>query len=839
MVMVAQFIKKAASVCATYQIIFTFFLLPIGGVYGASYEPLKYAVEGGTLTHDDARHLLSRTGFGASPADMIRFREMTRQQAIDTLLNEFINQPSVRQPAWVHKPIPHYHARPDLNKEEKAIFVNMRAAELSQLRRWWTLEMLQTPSPQTERLVLFWHDLFATSYYGTDRQSLAMARQNQTFRSLGMGTWDLLLKQMIRDAALLEYLNSNSNDKDSPNENLARELLELFTLGEGNYDEFTVKEAARSLTGHSTVRGHDLAFQLKTWKQDRGMKTLFGITDNFSGDDLIDVILKQRAAARFLAGKFWSAFVSDSEPDTKWLEQISEIFRNSNYQLAVLYRAVLESEAFWSAGTRGSMVKSPVDLLIGTARSLEYPMQNWEKITGWQSVLGMEFFAPPDVSGWKEGSAFITPGRLLNRYRIVSKLLADSSINKDDVNAKPMMSAPKKSNTGLDSRLRVRLAAEDYKGPVKYQVTIVGNNQRVWESGKKIFDYGHDTELYGLVADSSQLNWRTESIDAPDSVLDNASEVSIAFINDNTGPDGDRNLYVDAIAIDSQWISGSLAQQDSDCEPAIAANAWQMYCDGTLTFMIGDNTSQKFQFQPMWTASAVHIKWAKDEIELDRQTLNITLDHLNAANRVLHSMEFKLVAIAHKPVALQLESFGCWPSCVKHWPKCAQTDRHFVARRTLVFPLVGKSEPFWESDSPLACHFRSLESDDRILVSVLWNSVDELLSHAETTPRAQRFVTIIRKVQEKLRTSKFSVANTPYVQSSAVIKLNSDYRPVFAVPEDIVVDFPSVKSALQLQELLDSVSLPVSSLLVPELEGLDIKNFTFKDIIEHPAFQLK
>jgi len=199
------------------------------------------------LSLDDARHLLSRTGIGVAPVDLQRFMSMDRQQAIDTVMAEFVDVPATPMPLWTEQALPLYHARQNMDANTRATFSAARDAELAQLRQWWTIEMLQTSSPQTERMVLFWHDLFATSYYGTDQQSLAMARQNRTFRSMGMGSWEALLKAMIRDSALLEYLDSGSNHKDSPNENLARELLELFTLGEGNYEESTVREAARAI----------------------------------------------------------------------------------------------------------------------------------------------------------------------------------------------------------------------------------------------------------------------------------------------------------------------------------------------------------------------------------------------------------------------------------------------------------------------------------------------------------------------------------------------------------------------------------------------------------------
>ena len=374
------------------------------------------------MSVDDVRHLLVRTGFGASASDALALNGMTRQDAINTIIKGISKAPDVAMPDWVDQPLPHYHATRDMDAASRMQFNKDRNAEIMQLRHWWVLNMLGTTSPQTERLVLFWHDLFATSYQGLNRQTLAMARQNQTFRELGFGQWDQLLKAMIRDAALLEYLDAGSNHKASPNENLARELMELFVLGEGNYTEADVREAARALTGHDTSRFHNLQFRLKTWVQDRKEKTMFGRSGNFDGDDLIALLLAQDAAPRFLATRFWRAFVSDSAPPTDWVDDQARRFRQSGLQIASLYRNVLESEAFWHADQRGAMIKSPVDLVVGTARTLEYPKYHWQKMPNWQSKIGMKLFAPPNVAGWNEGAAFITPGHLLNRFQVMRQL---------------------------------------------------------------------------------------------------------------------------------------------------------------------------------------------------------------------------------------------------------------------------------------------------------------------------------------------------------------------------------------------------------------------------------
>jgi len=277
-----------------------------------------------SMTLADARHLAGRTGLGASPEELSALMNMSRAEAVRVIVDSVDTHSHIPMPAWVDAPAPHYWTRRFLSPSMKQAFDAERDKEIAQLRRWWVNNMLQTDSPQTERLVLFWHDHFATSYDGVDRRSISMARQNQLFRELGSGSYRSLLKAMIRDPAMLLYLDNQSNRKGRPNENLARELLELFTLGEGNYDEVTVKEAARALTGYGISDTHNMSFQLHGNKRDMEEKTLFGKRAVHDGDALVDLILEQPEAAEHLVKKFWHAFISDAKPNPIFIEALSK-----------------------------------------------------------------------------------------------------------------------------------------------------------------------------------------------------------------------------------------------------------------------------------------------------------------------------------------------------------------------------------------------------------------------------------------------------------------------------------------------------------------------------------
>ena len=197
----------------------------------------------------DASHLLRRTGFGAHPFEVSTLVKMTRADGIAIILDGLKTKARLSKPDFVNENIPPYFIRHAIDEVE-----NEAEQHLYQLRNSWVNEMLATPTPQVEKLTLFWHNHFVSSFEGVDEKTHLLYLQQNTFREYGISNFKLLVQRMLLDPGLLLYLNNNTNVKENPNENLARELLELFTLGEGTYSENTVKEAARSLTGFSTAK---------------------------------------------------------------------------------------------------------------------------------------------------------------------------------------------------------------------------------------------------------------------------------------------------------------------------------------------------------------------------------------------------------------------------------------------------------------------------------------------------------------------------------------------------------------------------------------------------------
>jgi uncharacterized protein (DUF1800 family) len=310
--------------------------------------------------------------------------------------------------------------------------------DVSGLEWWWLQRMARTPHPLRERMTLFWHDHFATSIAKV-RQPALMKRQNVLLRRHALGRFRPFLLEVSRDPAMLIWLDGNSNVRGRPNENYARELLELFSLGVGNYTERDVREAARAFTGWHTTSGTPLSsgergrgegaqppeFVFRAYLHDAGDKTFLGRPGNWGGADVVRIALDQPAAARFLVRKVYRHFVSeDAAPPDRLLAPLAERFRNSDYDIAELMRTVLGSRHFFSEHAYRQRVKSPVDHLVGLLRSLGGDLSGAAAdVPPALEGLGQRLFAPPTVRGWEGGRAWLNTATLLARHNLSWRLL--------------------------------------------------------------------------------------------------------------------------------------------------------------------------------------------------------------------------------------------------------------------------------------------------------------------------------------------------------------------------------------------------------------------------------
>jgi len=288
-----------------------------------------------------------------------------------------------------------------------------------ELRGWWLYRMLNSPQPLQERMALFWHNHFATSVNKV-RRTQWMFQQNCTLREHALGKFEPLVLAMSHDPAMIVWLDLQRNVKGYANENFGRELMEVFTLGVGNYTENDVRAMARAFTGWRTVNDQ---FEFNSRLHDEGSKTLFGRTGNFDGDDAVRILLKQPAAARFIVRKLFRQLVSEAEsPSDALLDPLVDEFRRSSLDIGPTVRRILSSRLFFSDTAYRQRIKSPVEFLIGAVIGLgaTSPMQ---RLVSLMEGLGQDLFAPPNVKGWEGGKAWLNTATLLARDNLIWALV--------------------------------------------------------------------------------------------------------------------------------------------------------------------------------------------------------------------------------------------------------------------------------------------------------------------------------------------------------------------------------------------------------------------------------
>ena len=399
-------------------------------------------IEAGRFGYAEAQHLLNRAAFGGTPAQIFAMQQMGPARAVEFLVNyENINAESLARPEVDENII-----RP-LNQQERMAQRNARAnrdqraldqlqairqirlnedrGQMEDLRRWWLGQIIATPRPLEEQLTLLWHSHFATNHR-TVRDSYLMLKQNDFFREHGSGSFEDLAHGIIRDPAMLVFLNNDRNNKEQPNENLARELMELFTLGEGNYREQDIKEGARALTGYSY---RDNGFIYNKNRHDDGRKTIFGQTGTWDGDDFVNLLLKHPACPQFIAMKLYRHFVSDLSggvtPQVKAvIEQLAKELIREKYSIAAVVQTLLLSQHFYDQQVMGNKIKSPVQLVASTVRVLGAPVRDLGLLSDACGHMGQQLFDPPSVAGWDGGRSWINTSTLFVRQNLAAYVLS-------------------------------------------------------------------------------------------------------------------------------------------------------------------------------------------------------------------------------------------------------------------------------------------------------------------------------------------------------------------------------------------------------------------------------
>lgn len=385
-----------------------------------------------------AAHLLRRAGWGGTLAEIDEFAALSREEAADRLLNFAAADNSALEARIAA-------AQFNLSTPGRGID-NQRPLITSEMQRWWLTRMAYTARPLEERMTYIWHGLLTTQVSILEMMGAkTIVKQNELFRSHALGRYDDLLQAVAKDPAMMIYLNTVDSTAEHPNENFARELMELYSMGEGNYTEDDVRESARAFTGWrltplqrrpipaglSERERNEFVSQMwaawnPVWRfdpqfHDHGVKTVLGRTGAFGGEDVISIIMEQPATARFITRRLFSEFAY-RDPDEATVDRLVEVWNSSGHSVREVVRAILTSDEFYSMRAYRSLVRSPVEFAVGAVRALQLET-DWLGIERAAAAMDQRLFEPPNVAGWPGGAAWLSSASFFGRVNFLDSLL--------------------------------------------------------------------------------------------------------------------------------------------------------------------------------------------------------------------------------------------------------------------------------------------------------------------------------------------------------------------------------------------------------------------------------
>ena len=407
------------------------------------YAPRQY-------TFSDAAHLLRRAGFAGPPSEVQALQKLGPHLAVERLLYTSSDDNTGDNPF-------------DLN----ALFLERQAGSRNKidpnagLSGWWVHRLAHTSQPLKEKLALFWHGHFATESQKVDNP-FAMQQQNELFRQRGLGRFSDLVLEVTKNPAMLRYLDNNRNVKGKPNENFARELMELFTLGvHGGYSERDVQESARAFTGWTFQTGNpnkpeenmrftNPSFVFNKKNFDDGVKTYLGASGKLTGEDVVRIVTSHPSTPKFIITKLWKFFVSDTISSSD-LAELTALWTSSGGEIAVLLRAIFKSEVFYAKSNRHTLIKSPAEYAIGMLRSSSARLAPEQSLGIFNAmrVMGQTLFQPPNVKGWDGGSDWVSDTTLLNRLNLagaVTQRRLPAQLQKDQAAPPSVLTLPQGSS---------------------------------------------------------------------------------------------------------------------------------------------------------------------------------------------------------------------------------------------------------------------------------------------------------------------------------------------------------------------------------------------------------
>lgn len=368
----------------------------------------------------------------------------------------------------------------ELTNEQKKMIREQSRDDLKNLNLRWLDEMINSEAQLREKMSLFWHGHFACRVINSYFQQELL----QTIRENALGSFKDMLVAVSKSPSMLSFLNNQQNKKKHPNENFAREVMELFTMGRGNYTENDIKEAARAFTGWGfNIKGE---FEFRKFQHDTDSKTILGKTGNFDGDDVLNILLEQKQTAKYITKKIYKFFVNDTVDDAK-VEWLANRFYENDYDVKKLLTDIFTASWFYDEKNIGSQIKSPVQLLAGIRRLLPMELENDQSQLLFQRTLGQILFYPPNVAGWPGGKTWIDSSSLMLRMRLPQILTANDIM---DIR-------PKADDDTMMGMMTMEAGAKKLKAAVKG-----GTAKTDWASVAKIFEATPREKLLQKITDT-------------------------------------------------------------------------------------------------------------------------------------------------------------------------------------------------------------------------------------------------------------------------------------------------------------------------------------------------
>jgi uncharacterized protein (DUF1800 family) len=361
------------------------------------------------------KHLYARAGFG------IRFEDLHDKQnwSIKKSVKKLFQASEKIEPLKAVTENIDLRPKPavEMTEEQKRMLNQERNQQEKALNDAWIKQLSNTEAQLREKMTLFWHNHFACNV----GNSFYQQELNNVQRANALGNFKTMLLQVSQTPAMLQFLNNQQNQKNHPNENFARELMELFTLGRGHYTEQDIKESARSFTGWA-YNSKDGTYKFNNYTHDTGQKTFFGKTANFCGEDILNIITDNKQTATYICTKLYRYFVNEV-PDDAHIAQMADVFYNADYEITPLLKFIFEADWFYDDKNIGNLIKSPVEFLVGLNRQFYITYQNPDVLMQFQRALGQVLFRPPNVAGWPGGRSWIDSSSLMYRIKIPSTIL--------------------------------------------------------------------------------------------------------------------------------------------------------------------------------------------------------------------------------------------------------------------------------------------------------------------------------------------------------------------------------------------------------------------------------